>query len=212
MDWRRNAFAALFGASLAATPMLPPGSVAAATGDVLKVTADRANLRAGPSERSDVRGQVQSGDDLIELRRQGEWIGVRIGRTGEEGWIYSNLVQLATASTLGGDAAPSGFKEISPGFDSLVRSVDERNGFPMVARVETSDDRTLRVTPTREWLLNGDGSGHVLGALAFYGIWKSQQEQQPVTVLLLDEQGREYITIRDGENGPSLTVRSPGET
>ena len=32
---------------------------------------------------------MQAGDDLIELQRQGEWVGVRVGRTGEEGWIYN---------------------------------------------------------------------------------------------------------------------------
>lgn len=98
----------------------------AATGDVLKVTAERANLRAGPSDKAQQRGQVQAGDDLIELQRQGEWVGVRVGRTGEEGWIYSKLVQLASASTLSREAAPSGFKNLSPGFDTLVRSTFAR--------------------------------------------------------------------------------------
>lgn len=81
----------------------------------------------------------------------------------------------------------------------------------MIERVERSDDRTLRVTPTREWLRYGDGQGHVLGTLAIYGIWKNNQQQQPVNVVLLDEAGREYVSISDGTSGPTLTVHSPGE-
>ena len=209
MDRRHLAYAAAVCCSVSATLMLAIDQAAvAATGDVLKVTAERANLRAGPSDKAQQRGQVQAGDDLIELQRQGEWVGVRVGRTGEEGWIYSKLVQLASASTLSREAAPSGFKNLSPGFDTLVRSIDDRNGYRMVERVDT-DNRTLRVTPTREWLRYGDGQAHVLGALAMYEVWKSSQNQQPVTVLLLDEEGREYVSIADGASGPALKVRSP---
>ena len=49
----------------------------------------------------------------------------------------------------------------------------------------------------------------MLGALAMYEVWKSSQNQQPVTVLLLDEEGREYVSIADGASGPALKVRSP---
>lgn len=115
MNWRSSACAAMAGIALASGAMLLPGGGAiAATGDVLKVTAERANLRAGPSDKTEARGQVQSGEEVIELQRQGDWVGVRVGRTGEEGWIYGNLVQLATASRLSREAAPSGFKELSP--------------------------------------------------------------------------------------------------
>ena len=84
----------------------------AAPGDVLKVTAERANLRAGPSDKTDVSGQVQRGEELLELQRQGDWLGIRVVRTGEEGWIYANLVQLASATRLGRETAPAGFKDL----------------------------------------------------------------------------------------------------
>ena len=135
MDRRHLAYAAVVCCSVSAALMLAIDQAAvAATGDVLKVTAERANLRAGPSDKAQQRGQVQAGDDLIELQRRGEWVGVRVGRTGEEGWIYSKLVQLASASTLSREAAPAGFKNLSPGFDTLVRSIDDHS-YRMVERV-----------------------------------------------------------------------------
>jgi hypothetical protein len=183
----------------------------AATGDVHKVSAERANLRAGPSDKTDAIGQVERGDELIELQRQGNWLGIRVVRSGEEGWIFGDLVKLSSASRLGRETAPTGFKDLSPGFDSLVRSIDERNGYRMVDRVETADNRTLRVTPTREWLIFGDRQAHMLAALAIYEMWKSNQKDQPVALSLMDDNGQQYITISDSASGPSLSIHQPGK-
>jgi hypothetical protein len=175
------------------------------------VTAERANLRAGPSDKTDALGQVQRGDELIELQRQGDWLGVRVIRTGEEGWVYGNLVQLSSATHLGRETAPAGFKDLSPGFDSLVRNIEQRYGYRMVDRVETTENRTLRVIPTREWLVYAGRQDHLLAALAFYQMWKNNQKGEPVNVSLMDEKGGQYITISDAPTGPSLTIHSFGK-
>jgi hypothetical protein len=180
-------------------------------GDIQEVTAERANLRAGPSDKAEALGQVQRGDELIELQRQGDWLGIRVIRTGEEGWVHGNLVQLSSATRLGREAEPAGFKDLSPGFDSLIRNIEEHYGYQMVDRVEITENRTLRVAPTREWLLYGGRQDHLLAALAFYQMWKENQNDQPVNVSLMDEKGGQYITISDGSSGPSLMVHSVAE-
>jgi Bacterial SH3 domain len=180
-------------------------------GDIQEVTAERANLRAGPSERAEALGQVERGDELIELQRQGDWLGIRVIRTGEEGWIHSNLVQLSSATRLGRETEPAGFKDLSPGFDSLMRTIEEHYGYPMVERVEVTEDRTLRVVPTREWLVFGGRQDHLLAALAFYQMWKDNQDDQAVNVSLMDEKGGQYITVSDDSSGPSLMIHSVDE-
>ena len=35
---------------------------------------------------------------MIELTRDGNWIGVRVLQTGEEGWIYSGLLEQVAQS------------------------------------------------------------------------------------------------------------------
>jgi SH3 domain-containing protein len=180
----------------------------AAPGDVHKVTVERANLRAGPSDKTDALGQVQRGGELIELQRQGDWLGVRVVRTGEEGWVYGNLVELSSATRLGREMAPAGFKDLSPGFDSLVRSIEQRYGYQMFDRVEITENRTLRVIPTRDWLIYGSRQDHLLAALALYEMWKNNQKDQPVNLALMDEKGGQYITISDAAAGPSLTIHS----
>jgi hypothetical protein len=180
-------------------------------GDTQEVTAERANLRAGPSDKAEALGQVQRGDEVIELQRRGDWLGVRVVRTGEEGWVHGNLVQLSSATRLGRETEPAGFKDLSPGFDSLIRKIEEHYGYPMVERVEITENRTLRVAPTREWLVYGGRQDHLLAALAFYQMWKDNQNDQPVNVSLMDEKGGQYISISDGSSGPSLMVHPVAE-
>ena len=88
-------------ATLAGLLAVGPAAVAlAAPGDLHRVAAERVNLRAGPAEDVAVRRQVGRGEELIELRREGDWYGVRVSRTGEEGWVAGDLVERTTRSTL----------------------------------------------------------------------------------------------------------------
>jgi uncharacterized protein YgiM (DUF1202 family) len=66
----------------------------AAPGDIYRVTGSKVNLRSAPSDESTIRSTVAYGDELIELRREGRWLGVRVLGAGEEGWIYSGLPQV----------------------------------------------------------------------------------------------------------------------
>jgi hypothetical protein len=68
-------------------------SALAATGDVLIVTGDGVNVRAGPSGDAVVRMRVHSGQEVVELQREGSWVRAEIaGTDGEEGWIHSSLL------------------------------------------------------------------------------------------------------------------------
>jgi hypothetical protein len=89
---------------LAAGLAVAAGVAAAAPGDVLQVKVIRADLRDGPSEATDVQTQVEQGDELVELRREGDWLGVRVLRTGDEGWIFRGHVDRLQLSPLDADA------------------------------------------------------------------------------------------------------------
>lgn len=58
-------------ATLLAAPLLLGTSAVAAPGDTLRVTADRVNLRAGLTDEANVRGQIEGGEQLLELRKDG---------------------------------------------------------------------------------------------------------------------------------------------
>jgi uncharacterized protein YgiM (DUF1202 family) len=181
----------------------------AAPGDTYRVTGEEVNLRAGPSEDANVRTRVKAGDELIELRREGSWLGVRVLGTGEEGWIYEGLVERLSQSTLQEVGAAGPLKDLSGTFDTLLSRVSDRLGYSMVEKVERVEPNTLRVTPTREWLLNGAGDGHVMAAMAFYQMWKNHQNGRPVNLVMLDDRGKDYVTITDKETGPALSITKP---
>ena len=192
------------------------GTAFAAPGDIHRVSgADVVNLRAGPTEASNIRGRVDQGDEVIELTRDGNWIGVRVLQTGEEGWIYGGLLERVAQSGLlpgdggtgaGGDA---GFLQLSEGFDRLIRRVNDDLGYALVEDAAPVADGVLQVRPTAAWLRSGGRDGHVMGALAFYQLWKNYQDGRPVTLVMTDEQGQEYIRVADGDLGPELTIAAP---
>ena len=86
---------------------------------------------------------------------------VRVLRTGEEGWIYGDLIQPVSSSTLGGpgSAAPAvasaGFQDLSRDFDRLLGDVTQRYGFPLFTRVQQPGGDTLEATLSEDWLRAG---------------------------------------------------------
>ena len=183
-----------------ATPAL------AGPGDLHAVTADLVNLRASPSDAASVRDRLEGGTEVIELRRDGGWLGVRVVPTGQEGWIYGELLREVSSSELGSGERTAGFGAYSGDIDALVYQINERLGVPMLGELAESGN-VLTVTPTASWLRTTSQDAQLMAAAALYGMWKNYKNQSPVEVVLLDEVGEQYVVIRDdGEAGPELTV------
>jgi hypothetical protein len=189
-------------------------SAQAAPGDIHRVTgAEVVNLRAGPSDESNIRGRVEQGDEVIELTSEGNWLGVRVLPTGEEGWIYGGLLEQVTQTGLLGGAAaaaePGGFRQLSEDFDSLIQRVNGGLGYRMVEKASVASDGALHVVPTPAWLRAGSRDSHLMAALAFYEMWKNHQNGRPVTMVMEDAGGADYIRIADGGAGPELAITAP---
>jgi uncharacterized protein YraI len=187
---------------------LSAGGAAAAPGDIYRVTGEKVNLRSGPSDQANIRSSVAQGDELIELRSQGPWVGVRVLRTGEEGWVFGDLVRRSAQSSLGGGGGrpEAGFAQISPGFDRLMSSVSDQLGYRFADKVDRANGNTLRVTPTQQWLLNTSRDAKLMTALAVHEMWKSYNNGKPVNLSFLDGQGRDMMAIRDSGDGPTLDL------
>ena len=189
-----------------------PDRALADPGDTLRVAAERANLRAGPGDTANVRTQLTRGEELLELRQDGNWHGVRVLRTGEEGWIFGDLLSPVTRSTLvpeggsgGAMALPeAGFQDLSRDFDRLIAAVSQRDGMRLVDKVAQADSNALNVTLSPEWLRSGSANEHILLATAIYQMWKNHQNAAPVRVDLLQPGGEPYIRIDDTESAGNL--------
>lgn len=181
------------------------GTAAAAPGDLHRVSAERANLRAGPSDGSNVRGQIERGEQLIELTREGDWLGVRVMRTGEEGWIFGDLVERVSQSTLGaGEESTAGFLELSESFDRALRGINSTLGYRIAGEVRQADG-ALQVRANEDWLRATSRDAHLLAALAIYQMWKNHENNRPVRVVLLDGDDP-YVTIGDETAGPRVIM------
>jgi uncharacterized protein YgiM (DUF1202 family) len=168
-----------------------------------KVTADRVHLRTGPSDDANVRSVVEPDQKLIELRHENGWIGVRVANTGEEGWIDSDLLTQTAQSGLGGGGGGGGpFEQFSRSFNNLMTKANDTVGYPLVDKVQRYGAQTLRITPTAKWLLEGSRGSHLMGTLSFYEMWKNPENDNPVTVVLLDRDNNPYITARTPRMGP----------
>jgi Bacterial SH3 domain len=200
-----------FAAACAAIPTLAAldgGPTLAAAGDTHRVVGERVNLRAGPSDDANVRTQVVQGEELLELARDGNWYGVRVLRTGEEGWIFGDLVAPVATTTLGGgggaSVATAGFGDLSRDFDRLMGQLAQRHGFPLFDQVRQLDGTTLEATLAPDWLRAGSADEHLLAATAIYQMWKNHQNSAPVRVLVLEPGGERYITIDETQGADSL--------
>ncbi|WP_247887287.1 SH3 domain-containing protein [Azospirillum sp. SYSU D00513] len=193
------------GAVLCGCAMLalaPPAG--AETGDVYSVSGERVNLRSGPSDSASIRSTVERGTDLIELKRDGQWIGVRVERTGEEGWVFSDLVRRVEASNLGGGVGA--FARISPQFDGLLDEIGREVGYSIIDRVVSAEGDRLRVRPTADWMDKASSDTKMMTALAIYQMWKNHNNGRPVDVDLVDRRGTSLIGIADGADGPELAL------
>lgn len=193
----RRCLLGAFGLAMLAAP------AAAAPGDTHRITGERVNLRAGPSDGSSVRSTIRQGDEVLELRQEGSWTGVRVMRTGEEGWIFSDLLRRSSVSTL--NEAKGQFARYSSSFDRMVGNIDRQLGYRFAERVEQGENGLLRVTPTQEWLANTSREGKIYAALALYQMWKNHNDGRPVN-LALGARGANPITIEDGNDGPLLDL------
>ena len=73
--------------------------VKAATGEpsneVLVVVKDKVNLRDGPSIDHPIVLQLQQGQELMEFKREGNWVHVgAYGTSGKIGWVHQRLVSV----------------------------------------------------------------------------------------------------------------------
>jgi hypothetical protein len=195
-------------AILSSIPLMTAVPAMAEIGDVYRVTGEKVNLRSGPSDTATVRSTVERCDQMIELRRDGGWLGVRVARTGEEGWIFRDLVERIAQSQLGTAAIfpDTGFRELSPEFNQLLAGVGEELGYPLISKMEMPSDDSLRVTPSQSFLLNAGRDTHMAVAMAIYELWKNHQNQRPVRLDFLGWNNAPYITIEDLASGPHWSV------
>ena len=75
-------------------------SALAAMGDRLEIAVSKASVYAGPSSTASRLFSLNSGEQMVEMERQGSWVFVSVKRTSAQGWVRSSQVQQARAKTV----------------------------------------------------------------------------------------------------------------
>lgn len=201
------------------------GTALAAPGDIHQVQPERVNLRAGPSEQNNIRTTLVQGEEVIEIRREGDWVGVRSLRTGAEGWIYGNLLDQVAQSGLGGAGLGQaggmgmqaqdmdmGFRQYSRGFDAMLGTLGRSIGVEsLFERVGQGNDGALELVATDAFLRNAGRDVHALTALAVHQMLKNHQGGRPVAVRMLGADGNGYVDVSDLNGAAELAIRALGD-
>ena len=206
MSWlAKSRCGAIPAALLASVVSAGAAPASAGTGDIYRVVSERANLRSAPGDQSTVRTTLPKDEQMVELRTDGRWLGVRVLKSGEEGWIYSEIVQVVSQSGLGEagtDNTQAGFGKLSAEFDKIVAQIDQTTGYTLASKVEQKGN-ALRVVPTPEWLLGTGRDAKLYAAAALYAMWKNYNNGRDVTIHL-GADDNSGVTISDSGSGPLL--------
>jgi len=81
-------------------------------GDRLEVTESRAMLYAGPSDTASRLVALRSGQQMVEMERQGRWVFVAVKSSGAQGWVKSSVVRHASRKAVRARHATSRAKQV----------------------------------------------------------------------------------------------------
>ena len=106
------------------------GAVFAASGELLEVNRNSANLRAEANTSAKVIGQLNQGDRVLEIVRDGQWVSIRAPQLGGYGWIHSSLVDVTKPVSVASKAVnnvvdSSALKSIAPAQQSESKSITQ---------------------------------------------------------------------------------------
>ena len=176
------------------------GYAAAAPGDRLSVTVNRANVRSGPSTSHSVVMQLQQGSIVVERRRQDDWIEIESTDSGlKSGWIHAPLVKVET--TAGQPVASNETAATDPLFELFMQAfaiyqkrVKSKTGRQYFDKVENPGNRVVQLTITDDWL-NLTRPEQEEQLTEIFNIWDAAVgDGVPITVDIIDQDGTRLLS------------------
>lgn len=100
------------------------------------------------------------------------------------------------------DEAFERFKEIIEIVNDNIGSV---YGGPPFVKVENAGLRTVKITPSKKWMELPER--HNRNAMMLYRMWRNANQIRPVTLIIVDDTGAEYMTLKDTPTGLEYRAR-----
>jgi len=102
-------------------------------------------------------------------------------------------------------AADEAFEHFQGTVDVINENVRKAYNGPPFRKVEYIKPRVVKVIPNAAWM--ADRRMHYRNAMVLYRMWRNANQFRPVTIMITDDKGGDYITIKDTPKGLEYRAR-----
>jgi len=107
-------------------------------------------------------------------------------------------------------AGKAAFQHFRATVDNINANIADAYGGPPFKKVEYPALRTAKITPNKTWMDNK--RMHYRNAMMLYSMWRNANQFRAVTLMIVDDKGGDYITIKDTPQGIDYKARQIMDT
>jgi hypothetical protein len=96
-------------------------------------------------------------------------------------------------------AAKDAFERFKGTIDMLNENIGPTYGGPPFRKVEYVEPHVVKIIPDKSWM--AVPATHYRNAMMLYGMWRNANQFRPVTMMITDDKGGDYITLKDTPTG-----------
>jgi hypothetical protein len=96
-------------------------------------------------------------------------------------------------------AADEAFKNFQATIDMINENIGKEYGGAPFPKMVNPKPRVAKITPTKAWM--DVKQNHYRNAMMLYRMWRNANQFHPVTLMITDDKGGDYITVKDTPEG-----------
>ena len=102
-------------------------------------------------------------------------------------------------------ASDEAFERFQATVELINENIGPLYGGPPFVEIENSGIRIVTITPSKEWMAVPER--HNRNAMQLYRMWRNANQFRPVTLIIVDETGQDYIMLKDTPTGLEYRAR-----
>lgn len=102
-------------------------------------------------------------------------------------------------------AADEAFDHFQTTVEVINENVGQAYGGPPFRKLEYTKPRVVKVFPNEAWMK--DQRNHYRNAMMLYRMWRTANQFRPVMIMITDDKGGDYITVKDTPKGLEYRAR-----
>ena len=102
-------------------------------------------------------------------------------------------------------ASDEAFERFKETLAVINENIASTYGGPPFVKIENPSLRTVKITPSKKWMEIRER--HQRNAMMLYRMWRNANQFRPVTLIIVDDTGADYLTLMDTPTGPEFRAR-----